>query len=362
MAGKFDAVGMAEGAIGGLGDGLISLGLGAIQRHWANQDYEKRLRDQERLIDEERAYNDFDSVMRRASNAGVNPLHALGVGAVSGGTTSVNTPDIAAPDVNPLNVSGVMDAAMQREQIRAQRLANEYAEQTLGFRVSLQEKVTQAQELSNQLSSMLLDTEKLKQNEIKANTAFLEASASLQEALENTEEQLLGSRRAELDAKVQKMLQDAKSVAIYNEQAADLFKSQIDANCAAAFQAYAQGRLARIESGFVAQDSLSRRISADAQRDTVKTQKEYNDAVIELQQRAQELAEDRLNVEKQRLYIDACARVLTIVAGAGVGFFLGGPSGMIVGAAAGAGVPVGNPFEVSASRAMSPPSNPMGFR
>lgn len=291
MAGKIDGVGLAEGAIGGLGDGLISLGLGAIQRNWANKDYEKRLRDQERLIDEERAYNDFDSVMRRASKAGVNPLHALGVGAVSGGTTSVSTPDIAAPDVNPLNVSGVMDAAMKREQIRAMKIENEFRADRLKI-----ENAYAAAKIKTEESLQALNAVEVKNKE--ALTSYTESQTRFQNLLneyqENANPQLLKNLTAEYD----KMM--SETTKLDNENS--VFKEQFAANLkllfAQIYQTVYMAKYYKSASEWAGYRAQTERMNAVTASKNVARQAEFDKAVTQYNKDYLEYMNDTKSIQK----------------------------------------------------------------
>lgn len=151
----------SSGMIGGILQGVSSLfnsfaSIGAGKRQARRQKevaehnynlqmqaYERQLADQERLIAEEREYNDFTSVAKRARDAGFNP-NAV-VGTASGGNVSTSTPSLDAPQIeaspiDPLmqvgsSIQGAINAYQQaemvREQIKAQKLANADAEAEL---------------------------------------------------------------------------------------------------------------------------------------------------------------------------------------------------------------------------------------
>lgn len=109
--------------------------------------YQQQLADQRQLIDEERAYNDFGSVMSRAENAGVNPLYALGAGS-TGGNISTSTPShadasIPSPTPDPLGVAlstasaGIgqaLDAAIKQKELEGKEVENESKEVDLAMK------------------------------------------------------------------------------------------------------------------------------------------------------------------------------------------------------------------------------------
>lgn len=151
----------SSGMIGGILQGVSSLfnsfaSIGAGKRQARRQKevaehnynlqmqaYERQLADQERLTAEEREYNDFSSVARRAREAGFNP-NAV-VGTASGGNVSTSTPSLDAPQmeaypIDPLMqvgssiqsaINAYQQAEMVSEQIKAQKLANADAEAEL---------------------------------------------------------------------------------------------------------------------------------------------------------------------------------------------------------------------------------------
>lgn len=143
-------IGGAVSSLGGLISGFSSIGSGKRQRkaiqlqHDLNmQAYERQLADQRQLIDEEREYNDFSSVVARARAAGVNPQAVIG--SANGGNISTSTPNLESPDVStlpsPLAAAGSAlssigpafnQSLLIKEQIRSQRLDNELKEKELG--------------------------------------------------------------------------------------------------------------------------------------------------------------------------------------------------------------------------------------
>lgn len=164
-------IGSAAGAVGGLISGFSSIGAGRRQRkairlqHQLNMEaYERQLSDQRQLIDEEREYNDFSSVVARARAAGVNPQSV--VGSANGGSISTSTPDIDTPDVSPLPspLSAVGDAfssigtsfnqsLLLKEQIRSQRIDNELKAKELGNKDTVIENENTLAELQNEFQT-----------------------------------------------------------------------------------------------------------------------------------------------------------------------------------------------------------------
>lgn len=356
----------AAGAVGSGGKGFLkeagskvldflsSLGLGWFDRKWKREDYERQLADQERLIDEERAYNDFDSVMRRAAKAGVNPLHALGVGAVSGGNTTTSVPDIAPSNVNPLNVGGFLDAQMKIEQIKSAKLANQYSEQTLGYRTELAARLVESEKATIALRNAMAATEGLKQSEIQANIDYLNECERLQKNLADRQEQMTPLEVNKISAEIKKVLADAVNVTIRNEHEADLLVAQVNALIASASASYSQGRLARVQSAFVAQDSATRQKQVDAQE-------EFNRIYAECQQAEIDYKNDVLDFNKKQRWIDLVIKVVSVAAASGIGFAVGGPVGALVGAGVGVGVPVSGSMQPLIQQSMQPPRNPIGF-
>lgn len=112
-----------------------------------DENYQQQLADQRQLIDEERAYNDFGSVMSRAENAGVNPLYALGAGS-AGGSISTSTPshgDVSVPSPTPdplgtalstasAGVGQVLDAAVKQKELEAKEVENKSKEVDLAMK------------------------------------------------------------------------------------------------------------------------------------------------------------------------------------------------------------------------------------
>jgi hypothetical protein len=161
-------IGGAASALGGLISGFSSIGAGKRQRkaiqlqHDLNmQAYERQLADQRQLIDEEREYNDFSSVVARARAAGINPAAVLG--SANGGNISTSTPNMETPDVSPLpsplasvgaGLSSIGPAFNQsllvKEQIRSQRLDNELKEKELGNKDNLIEQENTLRDLQNE--------------------------------------------------------------------------------------------------------------------------------------------------------------------------------------------------------------------
>lgn len=164
-------IGTAASAVGGLISGFSSIGAGKRQRkairlqHQLNMEaYERQLADQRQLIDEEREYNDFSSVVSRARDAGVNPQSV--VGSANGGNISTSTPDIDTPDVSPLPspLSAVGDAfssigasfnqsLLLKEQIRSQRIDNELKAKELGNKDTVIENENTLAELQNEFQT-----------------------------------------------------------------------------------------------------------------------------------------------------------------------------------------------------------------
>lgn len=344
--------------MGAIGMAMLDIGAtavkGSIERHWAKQDYEQRLRDQQRLNAEEREYNDFGSVLRRANSAGVNPLHALGVGAVSGGSTTTDTPDIRSTDLQPMSVSAVLDNMIKQEQIRSIQLENEYAEQTLGYRTELSSKLVESEKATIALRNAMAVTEGLKQSEIEANTKYLNECERVQKSLADRQEQMTPLEVEKASAEVKKLLAEALNVTIRNEHEADLLVAQINSLIASATASYSQGQLSRVQSAFVAQDSATR-------QKQVKAQEEFNRIYSEYQKAEIEYKNDVLDFNKKQRWIDLGIKLVAVGAGAGIGFLVGGPVGAFVGAGAGLGVPVGGSMQPSIQQSLQPPRNPIGF-
>lgn len=161
-------VGAAANAIGGLVSGFSSIGAGKRQRkairlqHDLNmQAYERQLADQRQLIDEEREYNDFSSVVARAREAGINPQAVIG--SANGGNISTSTPNLDTPQVDtlpsPLTAAGSAlssigsafnQSLLLKEQIRSQRLDNELKEKDLGNKGLEIENANQLAELQKE--------------------------------------------------------------------------------------------------------------------------------------------------------------------------------------------------------------------
>lgn len=276
-------------------DFASSLGLGAIGRKWNRQDYERQLADQERLIDEERAYNDYDSVMRRAAKAGVNPLHALGVGAVSGGNTTTSVPDISQSNVNPLNVGGFLDSQMKREQIRAMKIENEFRADRLEL-----ENAYAAAKIKTEESLQSLNAVEVKNKE--ALTAYTQSQTRFQELLNEYQKkanpQLLDNLKAEYD----KMY--AETTKLDNENA--VFKEQFVANMrnllAQTYNALYQAKYYRSASEWAGYRAETDRLNATTASQNVSRQSEFDKALIEYNKASLELRKDMSSSEKWANY------------------------------------------------------------
>ena len=68
--------------------------------------YNRQLADQRKLIEEERAYNDYGSVKARAQKAGVNPLYALGAsGGIGIQSSSGSAPSLGSATANGVSIA-----------------------------------------------------------------------------------------------------------------------------------------------------------------------------------------------------------------------------------------------------------------
>lgn len=272
-------------------DFFSSFGLGAIGRKWNRQDYERQLADQERLIDEERAYNDFDSVMRRAAKAGVNPLHALGVGAVSGGNTTTSVPDISPSNVNPLHVGGFLDAQMKIEQIKAAKIENAFR----ADRLDLENKYAAAK-IKTEESLQALNNQEVKNKE--ALEAYTQAQTRYQELLSEYQSQatpqLLDNLRAEYD----KMY--AETTKLDNENA--VFKEQFAANMryvlAQTYQAVYQAKYYRSSSEWAGYRAQTERMNAITAKKNVARQEQADKVIADFNKAYADYLADTKDIRK----------------------------------------------------------------
>lgn len=375
---KIMAVGAILQGVGSIASALSNIGaakrqvkrqkeLMQAQDKINDENYQQQLADQRQLIDEERAYNDFGSVMSRAEAAGVNPLYALGAGSTGGNISTstpshgdssipaaVSDPTVAAFSTASAGIGQVLDTAIKKQQLKQMELKTEYEKQTLGYRTELSRLVTEGQEATNALSAAMT-------NKTEKETSYFEAAASYQNALAERTEQLTPVERDKLLADYRKVMADAENIEIRNEKQRDLFDAQIRSMNAATFQALQQGRLAKIEGAFVAQDSGSRKQQAEAAKQQAENQKAYNEALAEYQRAQIAYENDRNDIVKRQQWINAGVKLIAIAGGATVGFFVGGPMGAAVGASIGAGASLGNPFESSLSSSFAGSSRPIGF-
>lgn len=114
----FDKISQVAGVASTLGGLISSIGAGKrdlkrrkelakYENDLAMANYGVQLRDQKQLIQEERDYNDYSSVIKRALKAGVNPIHAvggsssIGVQSAAGSPPSVGNGSIPSSGVDP---------------------------------------------------------------------------------------------------------------------------------------------------------------------------------------------------------------------------------------------------------------------
>lgn len=99
-----------------------------------DENYRMQLADTERLIQEDRLYNDFSSVAARARSAGINPLAVIGNGNAGGQSISASVPSASAPlssngDFGASTISqsaaGILGATEQFALLDARRRAAE---------------------------------------------------------------------------------------------------------------------------------------------------------------------------------------------------------------------------------------------
>lgn len=350
----------ANSLIGGTITALGSIGAGKRQEarqkrlmdyedQIADENYSKQLSDQRQLIDEERAYNDFGSVMSRAAAAGLNPLYAVGApstgGNISTSTPSQGDPSIPAASQDPQQVafgaigSAVtesLDAAIKSEQLEQMKLQTAYDEQTLDYRVALSKAVTEGQEATNALSAAMTDkTEK--------ESLYIEMSTSYTEALKNRTERLTSAELNKLQAEYDKLMSEATNLDIRNAQQRDLLDAQIRSINAATWAALQQGSVFREQGKYVGYDAYTRRMDAesrqkanDLQSEYQKNLKDYNDALIAYNN-------DKLSVEKRNAWINAGTKLLsTMISTGGTVFALSSGAGA---AKIGAASMSSNPFD-----------------
>lgn len=359
MGSFFD--GATSSLIGGTITALGSIGAGKRQENRqkrlmdyqdaiADANYAKQLADQRQLIDEERAYNDFGSVMSRAAASGVNPLYAIGApstgGSISTSTPSQGDPSIPAVSQDPAQVAfgavgsavtASLDAAIKKEQLEQMKLETAFQQETYDYRVALSKAVAEGQEATNALSVAMT-------NKTEKEASYIEASTAYTDALKNRIERMTSAEVAKLQAEYEKLMAEATNLDIRNEQQRELLDAQIRSINAATWAALQQGQYYRESGKYVSYEAKTRRMDAESRQEANRLQKEYQDNLKAYQDATIAYNTDKLSVEKRNAWINAGSKLLSTLISTGGMVALGVMNPAGAGAVA-AGSSMSNPFD-----------------
>lgn len=270
MAGKFiQALGkigtsLASGAAGGwlglastLAGGLSTIGqqkrqkemadyeqklaMDMYNKQWSDQQaqYLRELSDQRALRDEDRAYNDFSAVVRRAKAAGVNPYAALGASGGIGMSSSASAPSASAPSASSGRIGSpdtiganlISAGATISSQIRQNALldaekrkldaeARTAEIESLWRDRKLREDVESSQAYQDYTNARV-GTEQERKRLVSAQADVQEALAKFQETRNMLDYQ---KAMAEIDV----FVKTARGLEIKNEYQAELLQAEID--------------------------------------------------------------------------------------------------------------------------------------
>ena len=210
--------------------------LAKYENDLAMQNYGVQFRDQKQLIQEERDYNDYASVVKRALKAGVNPIHAvggsssIGVQSAAGSPPSVSSGSVASSGVDPSStlISAGSTLSAQAEQfalLGAQKRKLEAEAQTAEIEAlwrdrKLREDVESSQAYQDYTNAQM-GTEQERKRLVSAQADVQESLAKFQETRNLLDYQ---KTMAEIDV----FVKTARGLEIKNEYQAQLLQAEID--------------------------------------------------------------------------------------------------------------------------------------
>lgn len=306
------------------------------EKQWADQQaqYERELADQRQLIQEERDYNDFSSVMARASKAGVNKLAALGqstgIGMQSsaGSAPSASTPSASSGRVGSpdnigntlINAGSTLSAQIrQQELLSAEKRKLEAEAQTAEIEAlwrdrKLREDVESSQAYQDYTNAQV-GTEQERKRLVSAQADVQESLAKFQETRNMLDYQ---KAMSEIDV----FVKTARGLEIKNEYQAELLQAEID-------NYMAQIAKTNAEIYSITQVVEQNWKELGLKEEDLKELKRHNKALEEQDKAELAYAKERDKADRKQKYWQMGLNFLTDVADVAVGAIM--PVGKILG-------------------------------